>query len=412
MKPQAAAQPFDELFGSGIADFAMRLFMAEQFRILPDGFATFQPVHRQRPTRQLLAGVPLALPKVIQASLAVILGQLVQHLDAVFAFGGAQRVDIPLGSTSISVGHKSGFATHGQAHVERVQCLVHFEAQRLNAFPLFFVVGLAGARRLIHPLHAHFMFKFNFTFIQRASDGGCTARLGSARQGYVPFASQQTRSGVQPYPAGTGQIHLAPGMQVGEIFLRAIRAVDGFDIACELDQVARGKPCRHAQPAEYLYHEPCRVTAGTRPTVQCFIRRLHARFHADQVLDSFRQILIQGHQKVDGFNPAQVHLGHVGVECLARVAGHQVGCQFLVQRCVIFKREELGGFFEEKIEGIQHRHFSHKVHRNFQHLCAFGKYQATHVIALRVLLPVDEVGLWQHFHAVTENTRAAMRGRA
>jgi hypothetical protein len=58
--------------------------------------------------------------------------------------------------------------------------------------------------------------------LDRRGAGG----LGRAGQRDVALAGQQARGGVEPDPAGAGQVDLAPGVQVGEVDLGAAGAVE------------------------------------------------------------------------------------------------------------------------------------------------------------------------------------------
>ena len=116
----------------------------------------------------------------------------------------------------------------------------------------------------------------------------------------MSFARHQTRGGIQSDPACTGQIHLAPGVQIGEVNGGATGAVQRFHIGGELDQITRHKACCQAAMAQQLNQQPGRVTAGTARQTEGFFRRLHTRLHADQVLDVLLHQMVQADQKVDG----------------------------------------------------------------------------------------------------------------
>ena len=53
----------------------------------------------------------------------------------------------------------------------------------------------------------------------------------------MAFTGEQPGRGIQADPTGAGQIHFAPGVQVGEVHLGTGRAIEGFDVGGELDQV-------------------------------------------------------------------------------------------------------------------------------------------------------------------------------
>ena len=68
--------------------------------------------------------------------------------------------------------------------------------------------------------------------------------------------------------------------------------------------------------------------------------------------------------------------------------------------------------FQEKVKGIEHRHFRDQVHGHFE-LCGFlRKNQSSLVIGKGVLLPVDEMLYGLDFQAVRQNPAAAVWGWA
>ena len=69
---------------------AMRLaLVGEERGISPARLAVGAPGDGERPARQLLAGVPLALAEVQEAALAVFVAQLADQLGREAALGGA-----------------------------------------------------------------------------------------------------------------------------------------------------------------------------------------------------------------------------------------------------------------------------------------------------------------------------------
>ena len=51
--------------------------------------------------------------------------------------------------------------------------------------------------------------------------------------------------------------------------------------------------------------------------------------------------------------------------------------------------------FEEKIERVVDCHLGHEINFEAEFLDPLGKREACEIVALRVLLPVDEVRLWR-----------------
>jgi hypothetical protein len=84
-----------------------------------------------------------------------------------------------------------------------------------------------------------------------AGDGRRGGGVRGRGQRDVAFAGEQARGGVQPDPAGAGDVDLGPGVQVGEVGARAAGAVEGLDwSAAELDEVAGDEAGRQAEFAQ------------------------------------------------------------------------------------------------------------------------------------------------------------------
>ena len=60
----------------------------------------------------------------------------------------------------------------------------------------------------------------------------------------------------------------------------------------------------------------------------------------------------------------------------------------------IGERTEVCVWFEKEIERIVDGHFSHQINRHFEGVCFLRKHQSCLVIALRILLPIDEMLRW------------------
>ncbi len=78
----------------------------------------------------------------------------------------------------------------------------------------------------------------------------------------MPFASQQAGGRIQTNPAGARNIDLGPGVQVSEIHRCSRRAIQGFEVRHQLDQIPRSKARRQAAMAQGLHQQPSRITAG------------------------------------------------------------------------------------------------------------------------------------------------------
>ena len=86
-----------------------------------------------------------------------------------------------------------------------------------------------------------------------------------ARERDVALAGEQARRRIEPDPAGAGQVHLGPRVQVGEVALGARRAVERLHVGDELDQIAGNEAaarpkwrniCTSSQPESRQEPEP------------------------------------------------------------------------------------------------------------------------------------------------------------
>src|SRR5258708_39254093 len=89
--------------------------------------------------------------------------------------------------------------------------------------------------------HVHVEAEANFAFIGKADDRGRTRGRCGACERDVPFAGEQSRSRIQPDPAGAGYVDLRPGVQIGEIAYRPLRPIERLYVGGQLDQVTGRK---------------------------------------------------------------------------------------------------------------------------------------------------------------------------
>ena len=77
----------------------------------------------------------------------------------------------------------------------------------------------------------------------------------------MPFPGEKARGRIHTDPAGTGNIDLGPGMQVGEIVFGTGGPVKGFDILFQLNQIAGDKTGGKPEVPENIYQQPGRIPA-------------------------------------------------------------------------------------------------------------------------------------------------------
>jgi hypothetical protein len=228
----------------------------------------------------------------------------------------------------------------------------------------------------------------------------------------VAFTGQQAGGGVQPHPAGAGQVDLAPGVQVGEIDLGAAGAVQALHVGRQLDQVARDEARRQAAVAQQLHQKPAGVAARAGAQRQRLLGRLHARLHADGVVDVLVHHLVQIDQEDDAASFGAVDLVQVGLHQRRGRLGDQVGRQLLFQLRRVGEGELLRVGLQEEVERVVDRHLGHQVDRHLELGGLFGKHQTGLVVGKRVLLPVDEVAHRLDLERVRNDVAAAVRRRA
>ena len=193
---------------------------------MPDHLAVLAPVATQRPARQRLAGVPLALAEMQQAAGSEPVFQPANQRARQSALFRAHRGEVPFCAVHVVDGNERRLPAHGEAHVVPVEFRVDPVAERFDFVPLFIGVRLGDPRRFEDARHPHFMGEFRFTVVHSAGDRRRARWLGCACQRNVAFAGEKAGRGIQSDPAGARQKHFAPGVEVSEIDGRPGRAIE------------------------------------------------------------------------------------------------------------------------------------------------------------------------------------------
>ena len=119
------------------------------------------------------------------------------------------------------------------------------------------------------------------------------------RQRDVALAGEQPRRRVQPDPARAGDVHLGPGVQVGEVGGRARRPVERLDVGGQLDQVAGHEPGGQTHLAQDRDQQPREVAARADAGAQREVRRLHTVLHPQAVAEVGVDPPVELDQEVD-----------------------------------------------------------------------------------------------------------------
>ncbi len=415
----AQAEPLGQRLGeaAGLRDGGARArFRRDQVGVRPDRLAVPAPVQTEGPARQALARIPLALAVMQQAARAEAVAQAPDQLVGEVALGRPDRPGVPLLRLEIVDRHEGRLAAHGQAHVLRGEVPVDPLAERVHVGPDAVREGLRHARRLGDAGHAHLEAELGLGGLRETGDRRGRAVVRRRGQRDVALAAEQARGRVEPDPAGPRQVDLRPGVQVGEVRLGALRPLDRGGVGHELDQVAGGEACREAEAAQDLHHQPGRVAAGPGLQGQGLCGALHARLHAHAVGDRVRNRPVQRHEEQHrvGLAPGLLRQrGQEGVELGSlRLVEGEVGRKLGFQVRLVGEGHFLRVVLDEEVERVDHRHLGGEIDLDLQLVGLLREDEAGEPVAVRVLLPVQEMILRRHRQGVGRDLHPRVRRRA
>ena len=227
--------------------------------------------------------------------------------------------------------------------------------------------------------------------IDLTADGRGCGRLRRAGERNMALAGEQSRGGIEPDPAGAGQIHLAPGMQVGKIRLRSDRSIERLYVGHQLNEVAGNETRREAHVAHQLHQQGSGIAARARALRQRFLRQLHTRFEADHVLDVVSEALIDTDDEINGAATFARNAGQIARDGRRCRGLHQIRYQFAALVRIVLEGKLLRVRCEEEIERVEHRHLDDQINFDSKLAGRFRKYQSRQVVRLGVLLPIDEM---------------------
>ena len=258
---QRVGQRTDESAGLGVAMAVVDGLVGDEAVVSPHRNAVSPPPAAERPARQRLARIPLALAEVQQRARRESLLQTPDERAGQMTLGGAERREVPLGAVHVVDRDKRRLPSHRQAHVVRGELGVDVAAQSVDLPPLVVGVRLGDARRLVDSAHAHLVAERHLAFVDRAGHRRRALRIRRGRERDVAFAGHEPERGVEPDPARTRQVDLGPRVQVGEVDIRAAGAVERLHVRLELNEVAGHEPRRETEMAEDLHEQPRAVAA-------------------------------------------------------------------------------------------------------------------------------------------------------
>ena len=234
-----------------------------------------------------------------------------------------------------------------------------------------------------------------------AADGGGGAEMRGGGQRDVALAGEEPGGGIEPDPAGAGQVDLGPGVEVGEIGFGALGAVERLDIGLHLDQVARDEAGGIAKLAQHLNLQPGAVAAGTGAEGQRFLGVLNTGLHADDIADAADQRLIEGDEEVDRAARPAGELGDQRVELGTLRFRAEIGGEVFVRVRV-----------DEEVEGVDHRQLRQQIDLHGEVVDGIGEHHPRLPVAVRILLPIQEMFGRADLQRIVGHRRAAVRCRA
>ncbi len=277
-----------------------------------------------------------------------------------------------------------------------------------------FLVGQRDARRFNHAGDGHVEIELRLDFIRLVdgtADRGGSDGIGGRSERDVALPGEQAGGGIKADPARAGQINLGPGVKVGEVSFRAGSApIDRLHIGSQLDEITGNEAGGQAELTANLDEEPGRVAAGTALESKRFFHRLHARLHPDDIGNFVMDEAVEIDEEVDGLAFAAGNFMQKRAEARPEGFELEVGFQFVRQDGVVAEREFVGALLDKKIEGVDRRHVGGEFNLDLEFIGLFRKDESGLEIALRILLPVDEVVLRGDFEDVIEDRRPAVDG--
>ena len=328
------------------------------------------------------------------------------------ALGRSERGGVPFVGLAVDDRHERRLAAHGQADVARGEVGVDRAPARENLLPFFVGVRLGDARRFDDPLHRHLVRELDLARFHAAGDGRGGRWFGRARQRDVPFAREQPRGRVEADPAGARQIHLAPGVEIREVVARpSRRARQRLDIGHQLDQIAGNEARGEPQMAENLHQQPRAVAAGAGSQLERLLGSLHARVEPDHVGDLLLQVAVDLHQRVDGRPAPAIDRGQPGAQTRRGRIGAQERLEVAELRRLVGEGEAFGERLEKEVERVVDGHLGDQIDLDPEQIGLVGEREPRDVVALRILLPVQEMCRRRDALRVGQDRRPAVRRR-
>ena len=194
-----------------------RPWVGQQRSVRPQRRTVGAPMKPNLPARQRFSGIPLALTVLHQAVGRPYLLQPGGKIRCALAFVGPVGVGGPLRVHLVVDRDERRLAANGETDVTGGQPLVDARAKRADGRPRRLGVRQRDAWILVHTGHDVGEIQSRLARLGCPGDGCRRLGMRRRRQRDVPFACEQPRCRVQADPPGAGDVHLRPGVQIGEV---------------------------------------------------------------------------------------------------------------------------------------------------------------------------------------------------
>ncbi len=325
--------------------------------------------------------------------------------------GRADRSGVPLFRLEIVDRDKGRFAAHGEPHVVGDKRRVDVLAELVERLPGLLGEGLGDARMLRHAPDPHVEGELDIGEAREPRDRRGVAIMRRCGERNVALAGQQPGGRIEADPARARKIDLDPGVQIGEVVVGAGRPVERDEVGLQLDEIAGDESRRKAQVAQDLHQEPARIAAGAEGAPERLLRALHARLHADDILDLVRQATVEVDHEIDGALRRPVDSIEKRLQVRTRRLGRTVDDEVGPQILAIFERPDLSAFLDEEVERIIDRHVGDDVDLDLQFVDQLREDVARQPVAVGILLDVDEMLGGRDFQRMRDYARPALRRR-
>ncbi len=212
-------------------------------------------------------------------------------------------------------------------------------------------------------------------------------------------------------------------MEIGEVLTGTGGSVQRYDVGFELYEVARHEPCGETEPTQDRDEQPARVAAGAERRGERVAGRLDADLETGRVRDVRVDRLVDGDEHVDDPHRAvagEERLDHrvdprvdgvrAGIGRVRRDAV-QVRLEVALEVVRVGEREALRVLLDEEVERVHDRHVRDEVDDDLELRRRLREDDACHVVAERVLLPVEEVVLGEDRERVGGHGGTGVRRR-